>query len=92
MEESIGDKIFNFSCVILGGTFIFGWIILIGFMFLQWMLPKFEGKFEFLLLKFSAPLSIIQKYSFYCIILLLILRLIASWLGWATPLSGSGGG
>ena len=88
MKEPLGDTLFWLATIILGLTFIAGWVVLIVVMLLQWLFPKFDNKFEAFLQTVSKPLGLIQKYSIYAIVILFLIRLIVGWLGWAPPLTG----
>lgn len=90
MKEPLGDTIFWVAIVILAGTIVLGWIVLLTVMLLQLILPKHNDKLEIFLQFATKPLGQIQKYSIYAALILFAVRLIAGWLGWAPPLTGSG--
>ena len=88
MKQPLGDTMFNFSCVILIGTFIGGWILLIVIMLVQKFFPIAESTTERFLQKISKPIEQIQKYSFIVLAVLFLLRVLTAFLGWA-PSIGS---
>lgn len=86
MNEPIVDTLFTFAIYAFAFAFVFGWVILLGVMLLQWVLPKYEDGLEDFLQRVSKPLSILQKYSLWAIGILLAIRLLSGWLGWTEPL------
>jgi hypothetical protein len=87
MKEPLGDKLLWIATGIFLAIIALGWIILLTIILLKLLFPKSEEKLEKVLQKFGTLIGEIQKYSIYTIIILLLLRLIAGWLGWAQPLS-----
>jgi len=89
MKEPLGDNLLWIVITIFCSVIIFGWLILLVTIFLQWLFPKFEDRIEMFLQLISNPLGIIQKYSIWGALILFLIRLFAGWLGWAEPLSGT---
>jgi hypothetical protein len=90
MKETLGDKLFWIATIVFCSVFVLGWILLIGIILLQWLFPVWAEKLDKLLKMIAKPLGLIQRYSIIAAVTLFLCRLVAGWLGWATPLSSSG--
>jgi hypothetical protein len=88
MNTPLGDRLFEISILLFGSIWIIGWILLFLILLLKLIFPKYKTDLQ----RFSdytfKPLSLIQKYSLWAVILLFLLRLVIGWLGWAEPLNG----
>lgn len=89
MKEPIGDTIFFIFSGIFCFTIAFGWVYLLIVHLLIMLFPIANYKLEAHLKKAGDWLGKIQTYSIYGAIVLILLRLAATWLGWAPPLFGS---
>ena len=83
MREPIGDILIELLGIIFVSIWILGWLILLISVVLKKNLPKYESKLENFIQRTSRTLGVIQKYSLWGFLILLVLQIIASWLGWA---------
>lgn len=86
MNEPLGDTITWIMVGIWCFTFAAGWLVLIVFSLLKWILPNYEYGLERVLQMIFQPLGFVQKYGIYLCIILIVFRLIAYALGWAPPM------
>ena len=87
MQQALGDRLFDF----IAGAFVVlwtaGWVVLLLVMALQYVLPKREAALENVLQRFGRLLAPALTYTGLAALVLLALRLVATWLGWAPPFS-----
>ena len=82
----LGDRLFGIALFTLAGLWVFGWVVLLEITLLQWLLPSIEKSLKEKLQAIGRILGPALKYVFLFALALFVIRLLAGWLGWASPL------
>jgi cytochrome b561 len=82
----LGDRLFDLIIQVFIACWAIGWIVLLVVMALQYMFPKRASAFERALQSMGKVLSPVLYYTGIAALVLVALRLVASWLGWAPPI------
>jgi hypothetical protein len=82
MAEPLGDKIIQLLMSIFAVSWGLGWVILLLIMLFEKLFPNFERKGESFLKIIGKFLSPIMKYSLIAVGILILIQLLATWLGW----------
>ena len=82
MAEPLGDKIIQLLMYIFAVSWGLGWVILVLIMLFEKLFPNFERKGESFLKTIEKFLSPIMKYSLIAVAILILIQLLATWLGW----------
>ncbi len=82
MTRPLGDRLIQWSAWIFAVCFGLGWISLLLVMLIQKLFPSLEKKSEEILQTIAKFLRPIVKYSLIAVGVLLLVELLASWLGW----------
>ena len=85
MREPLGDTIIWIVLGVFFVIYISGWILLIVISLLQRMIPSLSDRLEDFMQKTFNVISPVQKYSLYIVVILVLFRIIAELLGWASP-------
>lgn len=86
MQPALGDRLFDLIVQIFVACWAIGWVVLLVVMALQYVFPKRAPTLERVLQSIGKMLGPVLKYTGLAALVLLALRLVASWLGWAPPI------
>lgn len=86
MQPALGDRLFDFVIFAFFACWAIGWLILLTVMGLQYLLPTREAGLEHALQVTGNVLGPVLKYTLWAGGILLAIRVVASWLGWAPPI------
>jgi hypothetical protein len=86
MDEPLGDKLFDITVTVLIVGWAVGWVLLLLGMLVEKLFPALELRTEQFLRTAGTLIEKTQKYALIAAAILLLIRLVAGWLGWAPPL------
>lgn len=88
MNQPLGEIVFDILIAVLILTWGIGWIVLLATMSIQKMFPSLEPRAEGFLQNSGRLIGRIQQVMLVTAAILLLIKLLASWLGWAPSLMG----